>query len=257
MRIGNNYSPNFGLKIVKNDDLKKIIDFQLREKRCPKDVIKTGFDRVQKSYNDDLSLEFKDTEIKVDPWFGPHTVSTYKFTGEMKASDSDTKYPVDYTSIHKYITDSPLVIPDEVKKFLKIIQHNVDAEDRKSEILNDLFREKKISQKALKYLASRRFVIDGTTVYPQKDGKFYMIGILNMGEDSPYYIRSSQPVNSTMLFTIEPFGGKMAKRNISLHGSSPEEIALEFAKKYSGKKLYNYKSEYLTTVPEFLKIKAK
>ena len=249
----NSRTPSFGLKIIKNDDLKKIVNFQVKTGISTKEISDT-FQKIENLYNDDLFLEFKESEEKHDPWFGPYLVSKYKLSGEIQASDSKIKYPVDYTSLHKYHTTNPLLLFDEVKKHLNTAKEDVDLKDRQNTVFSEIGKNKKISRKVLKYFASNRFRINSATIQPQRDGKFFITGYLCMGGDSAFYLKSSQPVNSTLLYTKEPTTGKTPKKNISLHGSTPEEVALEFAKGYSGKILYNYKGEYLTTVPEFIKV---
>ena len=248
----NSRTPSFGLKIVKNDDLKKIVNFQIKSGISSKKISDT-FQKIEELYDDDLSLEFKDIEEKHDPWLGPYLVSKYKFSGEIQASDSKIKYPVDYTSVHKYHTTNPLLLFNEVKRHLNTVKEDIEIKDRQNTTFSEIGRNKKISRKVLKYFASNRLRINSATIQPQKDGKFYITGYLCMGGDSAFYMKSSQPVNCTLLYTKEPTIEKTMRKNISIHGSTPEEAALEFAKGYSGKKLYNYKGEYLTTVPEFIK----
>ena len=249
----NKNTPSFGLRIVNNNALRENIRFQVQRGYKKEDILDC-YKKIQGLYSDDLSLEFVDLEEKNSPIIGTYTTAKYRFSGQITATASGKKYPVNFTTEDGDKFASHLTYtPENIEEELKALQKKIDNEDRETQIIGNLKtsdKDLKLSKEALKYFARSKFLLDTATIQFQKDGKAYMTGRLCMNPNSVYYKRGSQ-TEDTSLYTNDGKGKQMVLRNISLHGSTPLEMALEFAKKYNKRNLYNIHGEYITTTPNF------
>ena len=119
VKIHNN--PSFGLKIVKNNTLNKIVEFRLNNGESKENIL-FSFNEIKKLHDDNISLTFTDYEEGYDDIFlGPFILCNLNFSGKIKDPNTNIEYKINSKSKDKYVINLPfyLVLTEEINDLIK------------------------------------------------------------------------------------------------------------------------------------------
>ena len=125
-RIINNNNISFGLKIVNNENFRKLCCLQSKKGKTCNEINDT-YIRIGKLQEDSLNLEFLDYEEKKTEVFGTSAYCKLRIFGTMKKSGTNEVCKIDKTTEYKDIVSSEYFLYNRVKYLINCEQKRIDT----------------------------------------------------------------------------------------------------------------------------------